>query len=131
MAASSNGGMPPLTRGGLLIDQLVQATVKSCQQPCSRPRLSDMAQARKTLERHMASLEKQCERYVTVMKNSGGRPQSKGWSTHKTQREGRTVWRATTHVDGNWRAVGIYKTRTEASQAARDAVAKIRAGRQD
>ena len=117
--------IPKLTRGGLLVDRLVQATMKHCENTSDRGLLEAMAESRLRIQAYITAIEKQAGTYDDVASNAGGRPKSKGWGVCKT-RHG--TWRLTltSLSDGRPRQVGTFNSRLEADTRGRELVAELR-----
>ncbi len=117
--------IPPLTKGGLLIDRLVQSAVEAMKHPRSRTLLWGFADARTTLERHVKELEIKADAHVPAFRSGGGLGGAvKGWSVSLARN--RKSWRGCTTLRGRHRTVGTFKTRLEAERACEDAVAELR-----
>ncbi len=117
--------IPPLTRGGLLIERLVQSAVDAMKNPRSRTLHREFAEARTTLERHVKELEIKADAHVPAFKSGGGLGGAvKGWSV--SRRTGTKTWRGCTTVGGRFRTVGTFKTRAEAETACKAAVDRLR-----
>lgn len=66
----------PLTRGALLIDQLVQAVIQSGRHPQKRALLDKFAELRTETERYMTDVEIKAGVYHGAAKNRGRRPKA-------------------------------------------------------
>ena len=117
--------IPILTRGGMLVDRLVQATIASVEKPRNRGLLQAMSEQRLTLESYVTELEKVAGFYRSAKNNQGGHLSSKGWSVCKTRHK---TWRLTLTSlrDGRPRQVGTFKTRAKANEEGRRMVAELR-----
>ena len=86
--------IPPLTRGLMLIDQLVQATMAHCRNPRNRMLAEKMAEVRTRAEKYTAGIEYKAGLYAQVAKGAGGRKRTKGWTVSRvTKGKG---WRGST-----------------------------------
>ncbi len=124
--------MPPLTTGAQLIDQLVQAVIKVCNQPHGHGNSDRLADVRTSLQKYMTTLEKETGRYHEHVKNSGGRPGGlHDGRPPNHERPGRVeiyegaggwyVW-----IKGFSRDDGPYKRRVDARTASRKMVAELK-----
>ena len=118
--------IPPLTKGLQLIDQIVDQTIKVCHQPHGYGNKERQAYVRKSLEKYMTELEKETGNYTEHVKNSGGRPSSKGWSVSKS-RHGNWRIQLCSLSDGRPHQVrGVHKTKEIAERVARALMVKLR-----
>ena len=115
--------IPPLTRGLMLIDQLVQATIAHCENPHNRMLAERMAEVRTRAEKYTSGIERKAGLYAQVAKGAGGRKQTKGWTVSRTRNGKR--WRGTTTVGCRSLYVGSFDTRLEAEKECK-AVKKLR-----
>ena len=116
--------IPPLTRGLMLIDRLVQATMAHCRNPRNRMLAENMAEVRTRAEKYTAGIERKAGLYAQVAKGAGGRKRTKGWTVSRTT-NGKS-WRGSTTVDCRLIYVGSFKRRIDAEEACKAAVKKLR-----
>ena len=76
--------IPKLTRGGLLVDRLVTAMVRSIQKPRDLGLLEAASESRLSIEKYITNLEKAAGQNISIENNRGGRVKSKGWGVSKT-----------------------------------------------
>lgn len=111
-----------LTRGGFLIDRVVQCALSVAKAP-TKGNAQALRTARATLEGHMELLETRCglDRPHSV---GGVRRQRKGWSVQRVRETGR--WQLRITEPGHRRHVGYYDHRLEGEQEGRRIVSEIR-----
>ncbi len=117
--------VPILTRGGLLVDRLVQATIASVEKPRNRGLLQAMSERRLALEAYVKESEKAAGVYRSATNNQGGQPSSKGWSVCKT-RHGSWRLTLTSLMDGRPHQIGTFKTRAKANEEGLRRVTELR-----
>ena len=118
--------IPPLTKGAQLIDQIVQLVINVCNHPNDLSHLERLADTRKSLEKYMTELEKETGHYHEHVRNTGGRPNSRGWSVSKS-RHGNWRIQLTSLRDGRpCQVEGVFETREGAEQAAKHMIVELR-----
>ena len=123
--------IPPLTRGHMLIDQLVEYTVGVCNHPRSLAIAKSMADTRTSLEKYMTELEKGSSACWGI----GGNPSI---GTHEATRRVYGRYRRDSFVvfevldgwcftiDGSTEHIGPHDTRADARTAGKKLMAELK-----
>ena len=125
--------IPPLTKGHLLIDQVVQRVMAVCNRPHDRGNIKSLAGIRTSLEKYMTTLEKETGVYWSIKRNPsiGTRDMPKQKYGHgRYRRDGFVVLEALDGwcftIDGSTEHIGPHDTRADARTAGKKLMAELK-----
>ena len=123
--------IPPLTKGAQLIDQVVDQTIKVCNQPHNRSNSERLAYVRRSLEKYMTELEKETGVYWGIKGNPNIGTHEATRRVYGRYRRGSFIvfevsdgWCFT--VDGSTERIGPHPTRAAARKAGKKLMAELK-----
>ena len=135
LSPTSRVNIAKLTKGGLLIDRLVQAIIASMRWPHNKKLLEEFAESRKILQRHTTKLETKAGTYKPVKGYSVGRKPGKrnngpgrGYSIRQIE-SGRYMVQCTIRGFMRGKSLGTVDTPEEADELGAREVALLRNGK--